>query len=186
MNTANAAASRHLHDSPDWYTPPAYVEAARAVMGGIDLDPASHPDANARIGATRFYTEADNGLVLPWAGRVFVNPPGGRLVVPAFWRKLMNSLDTIDQAIWIGFSLEQLQTLQGSRARFTPNHFPICITSKQIAFIENAAMREERKEREGEEFKERTSPTHSNFITYIGPETVLFEAVFSQFGDVRL
>lgn len=47
-------------------------------MGGIDLDPASCAAANARVGASNFYTEAEDGLSRPWFGRVWVNHPFGR------------------------------------------------------------------------------------------------------------
>lgn len=47
-------AARHSMDSPEWYTPSPFVEAAREVMGGIDLDPASHEEANRIIKAARY------------------------------------------------------------------------------------------------------------------------------------
>lgn len=59
----------------EWWTPAPYVESARAVMGGIDLDPASCPEANAVVKAKTYFTEANNGLVQPWHGRVWLNPP---------------------------------------------------------------------------------------------------------------
>lgn len=70
--------AQHSSASAEHYTPSPIVEAARATMGGIDLDPASCLRANARIvKATNFFTERDNGFMRPWKGRVFLNPPGG-------------------------------------------------------------------------------------------------------------
>lgn len=67
--------------SNEYFTPSRFVEAARFVMGGIDLDPASCPEANKIIKARRFYTKEDNGLQLSakWRGRVWMNPPYGKL-----------------------------------------------------------------------------------------------------------
>lgn len=62
----------------EWYTLPDYTEAARSVMGGIDLDPASCEQANRVVKATNYYTEEQNGLMQPWYGRVWLNPPYGR------------------------------------------------------------------------------------------------------------
>ena len=61
--------------SDDWYTPP-------AVFGSLgltfDLDPCS-PGPGHWVPARRIYTEADDGLMQPWGGLVFMNPPfGGR------------------------------------------------------------------------------------------------------------
>jgi phage N-6-adenine-methyltransferase len=66
-------------NSNEWYTPPEYIEAARSVMGAIDLDPASNEIAQEWIKATAYYTAEDNGLAHEWHGRIWLNPPWGRL-----------------------------------------------------------------------------------------------------------
>lgn len=66
----------------EYYTPPAIIEAARRVMGGIDLDPASSITANARIRAGDYYGNCPegfrDGISLPWQGRIWLNHPFGR------------------------------------------------------------------------------------------------------------
>lgn len=63
------------------YGTPAYiVQPSRETLGGtIDLDPFSEVGFDAVVGATKIYTEAQDGLRLlnAWMGRVFMNPPGG-------------------------------------------------------------------------------------------------------------
>lgn len=79
-------------DNCEWYTPAHIIEAARACMGGIDLDPASCVEANRIVRATQFYTREQDGLSREWKGRVWLNPPYGRGVVEAFAEKLLLSL----------------------------------------------------------------------------------------------
>lgn len=183
--------ARHSCDSDSWYTPSAFVEAAREVMGSIDLDPASHEEANRTVKAARFFTEADNGLDQDWHGNVFLNPPGG--LVGEFWLKLQREYHTgttMAQAIWIGYSLEQLQTLQCINAELTPLHFATCFTKKRIPFVENEAKRAARMAKliaAGKKPNGKSSPSHSNYITYVGPgiHRDKFADVFSKFGQVK-
>lgn len=62
------------HD--EWLTPPAIV----AALGAFDLDPCS-PVVRPWATAAAHMTVEDDGLSLPWAGRVWLNPPFGREAV---------------------------------------------------------------------------------------------------------
>jgi len=62
--------------SRDWCTPPQYVEAVRAVLGEITLDPCSNKYSVVRAG--REYSLPNDGLALPWKfPTIYVNPPYG-------------------------------------------------------------------------------------------------------------
>jgi len=56
----------------EWLTPPEIIEA----LGEFDLDPCS-PINRPWDTAKKHYTIRDNGLMLPWDGRVWCNPPYG-------------------------------------------------------------------------------------------------------------
>ena len=56
----------------DWLTPPEILQA----LGAFDLDPCS-PIRRPWNTALAHYTMEDNGLLKPWSGRVWLNPPYG-------------------------------------------------------------------------------------------------------------
>ena len=77
----------------EWYTPPTIIEAARQLMGSIDLDPASCAEANKVVRAERWFGIKDDALMQPWHGNVWCNPPYGARMIRVFWRKLAASLN---------------------------------------------------------------------------------------------
>lgn len=67
----NHAHSRRA-DKTEWLTPPDLVKA----LGPFDLDPCA-PVRRPWPTAKFHYTKLTNGLLMPWHGRVFCNPPYG-------------------------------------------------------------------------------------------------------------
>ena len=59
----------------EWLTPPEIIKS----LGDFDLDPCS-PIGRPWPTAKKHYTKDMDGLSLPWAGRVWCNPPYGREV----------------------------------------------------------------------------------------------------------
>lgn len=69
--------------SDSWLTPPALL----ALLGAFDLDPCSPVDRPWPT-AAHHYTIADDGLVQPWFGRVFLNPPYSKRLIGLFMAKM--------------------------------------------------------------------------------------------------
>lgn len=187
---------RHLSESTEHFTPIRVVEAARATLGSIDLDPATTEHGNEhRVRAASVFREETNGFVRPWKGRVFLNPPGGscdengvsvrrvqkkwscrhttwehhagtlamlqeaqhsqsaldafateipcthvhtgvRSSQKAWWQKLVTEWEAgrVTSALFVGFSVEILQTTQVDPVGQLPLEFPICVPSRRLAY----------------------------------------------------
>ena len=74
-----APARPSFWSSDEWSTPPAVFGALAAEFGPFDLDPCCRPETAK---APKFYTMAENGLLQPWAGKIWLNPPYSN---PAPW-----------------------------------------------------------------------------------------------------
>jgi hypothetical protein len=164
----------------EWYTPARYVEAARAVMGGIDVDPASCKLANQTVRATRYYTKEDNGLMQPWTtadgrpARVWLNPPYGRTSgggnhlshQKAFAEKLLREYSQGHVAQAVLLSLGNPSSLW-----FQPLFdFVICFHRGHITF-----------------FRPNGGTGHFGFplaFVYLGPSVAQFIEAFSPFGRI--
>lgn len=73
----------------EWLTPPELVKA----LGPFDLDPCA-PTVRPWETATTHYSRLDDGLALPWSGRVWLNPPYSRDAV-AWLRRMAEHGDGI-------------------------------------------------------------------------------------------
>lgn len=195
---------QHSSATPEHYTPVAYVEAAREVLGRIVTDPASCALAQQRIRAERWYGHGspfgEDGLANPWVGEVLLNPPGGKegkRSSAAFWWATL--VGAGNPAIFVGFTLEILRSAQTYDCRH-PLEFPVCVPAGRVAFdVQNEVIEKKRKRKGGtvivHELRDPSqpegvlvaakSPPHANVIVYTGPDRDRFVRVFSQFGVVR-
>lgn len=80
---------RNADTTDVWLTPPDLVKS----LGSFTLDPAAPEFAPFRH-APLWYNEKHDGLVQPWVGRVFMNPPYGGLT-GKFMKKLADHGDGI-------------------------------------------------------------------------------------------
>jgi hypothetical protein len=151
LNPMHSAKSAE-HYSPNWV-----VELGSKIMDGIDTDPATSEIANLRVRATTIYT-ADRPLAAfnsPWPGKVFINPPGGNRGrnVKIFWERLVAQYRAgiCTTAFYVGFSLEQLGSLQNTQAPYCPLDFPIIYPRRRISYM-------------SPEGQEEGQPTHGSFL----------------------
>jgi ParB family chromosome partitioning protein len=80
-------------DSGDsWGTPKEWINLARLVMGGIDVDPASNDEAQKIVRAGEYFTRSKDGLAQNWIGRVWLNPPYSQPSISRFTEKLIAEL----------------------------------------------------------------------------------------------
>lgn len=91
----------HNSGNNEWYTPKQYIDAARSVLGSIDLDPASNDTAQETVQAKVYYTAENSGLDKPWFGKVWMNPPYAAALIRQFADKLCDeySSGSVEEAI---------------------------------------------------------------------------------------
>ena len=160
----------HNTGNNEWYTPAAIVAAARECMGGIDCDPASSEEANARVGAEVYYSAEDDGLQHPWAGRVWLNPPYATGLILPFCECLVTKYRAgeIKQACVLvnnGTETEWCQILLSSCAA-------VCFVRGRVRFVKESGV-------EG-------TPLQGQLIFYFGQPAgaARFHSCFADFGQV--
>lgn len=158
------------YDGDEWYTPTEIIEAARQVMGSIDLDPASCYEAQRVVQAAAYYTKEDNALDLnlAWAGNVWMNPPYSAQLVDAFIERVIDEYNkgAINQAI--------ILTNNSSETGW----FQYALQSSGLACFPKSRLKFWRKG--GNNFAARQGQT----VFYFGLNSESFIQVFSRIGTV--
>jgi phage N-6-adenine-methyltransferase len=152
----------------EWYTPPEFIEAARLVMGSIDLDPASSELANKTVGAERIYTAADDGLTLTWSGRVWMNPPYEKGLIDRFAEKLRAEVAA-------GFVTQAVVLV--NNATDTRWFATLCEVASMLCFPTGRV-------RFYKPDGERGAPLQGQAVIYIGAKHEEFAREFGRFGMV--
>jgi DNA N-6-adenine-methyltransferase (Dam) len=152
----------------EWYTPKRYIDAARQVLGAIDLDPATSFQAQARIQATDFYTTMDRALMQDWHGRVWLNPPYSSTLITQFTDKLLHELEAgrVEQAILLTHNYTETTWSQTVAAQATL----ICWPKGRIKFERADGYCE--------------GPPNGQIFWYFGSAPHRFVQVFSAFGVI--
>lgn len=155
-------------ENEGWYTPNAYIDAARVVMSGISLDPASSAEAQRVVQADRFYTVEDDGLVQDWEGSVWLNPPYTKGIVDAFAEKLVQEYGDGDvrAAICITNNATDTAWFHTLATRASAWFFPRGRTKFWT-------MRPDGTEETG-------APLQGQVLTYFGPDPLEFISEFEQ------
>ena len=165
-------------ESNEWYTPPWVTERARAVMGSIDLDPASSIAAQTIHRATAWFGPDHpdparwDGLGPLWAGNVWLNPPYGR------------SEDGHNAYIWSRKLIDEYRAGRVSagillvKAALGYNWFeelwrilPVCFLRERLSFVRPDG-------RDDGQSKQATA------LFYVGNDVAKFDDVFGPYGRI--
>lgn len=167
------AADKHVRGTfgtgeNEWYTPAEFIEAARDVLGEIDLDPASSARAQETVRAGRFLTEADNGLIADWFGRVWLNPPYAQPHIANFAAKMIEQrlAGNVEAAVMLTHNYTDTGWFQGLALAADA----ICFTRGRIRFVDPDGG--------------LAAPTQGQAFFYFGADVERFAERFASIGFV--
>lgn len=159
-------------ESNEYYTPSQYIEAAREVMGSIDLDPASHPVAQETIEAGAYFTENEDGRLQEWHGRVWLNPPYGKIgnkSSQGIWAQYLKAEYEAGRVIEAVLLVKAAVGYEWFEKLW--DEWPVCFARERLSFI-----------RSDGDAKGQSKQGTAFF--YLGDDAGRFIEVFSQFGRV--
>lgn len=157
----------HNSGQNEWYTPAAFIEAARQVMGGIDLDPASSAIANRTVKATRYFTAKDDGLAQDWpACRIWMNPPYAQPLISQFSNKIAEAADAGAVAIVLVNNATETTWFQ----RMLKSANALCFPQSRVRFLDPDGN--------------PGAPLQGQALLYFGSNVSGFTAAFRDFGGI--
>jgi ParB family chromosome partitioning protein len=157
----------HNAGNNEWYTPPAHIEAARNVLGGFDLDPASSEVANRTVRADMIFTAEDDGLRREWpVGRIWMNPPYAQPLMGEFASRFAAEVRRGSTGIVLVNNATETAWFQEIAAECVA----ICFPKSRIRFLDPDGN--------------PGAPLQGQAIIYCGPDAEAFEREFLQFGLV--
>lgn len=165
---------QHSNKSSEWYTPSWIMDAARDVLGTIDLDPASSAIANETVRAYQWYSKQCSGTGKVWTtcegdpASIWLNPPSPAI---EWWKGLMtqNRMGNVKHALFLAYNVQLAQVSQGKGIPSILD-FPVCWFSKRIRFVGAG-----------------DSPANASALVYVPgsiDRTEQFVLSFSQYGAI--
>lgn len=167
MAAVSAPHVTHNSGENEWYTPPEIIEAARRVMGGIDLDPATSVFANRTVGAEVIYTAKEDGLKREWHGRVWMNPPYAQPLCSQFCEAAALKAESgeIDQACVLVNNATETAWFQSLLAVASA----VCFLKGRVKFIDPDGQ-------------PSGCPLQGQAVLYLGPNHEAFVTEFRRIG----
>lgn len=152
----------------EWYSPQNVVDAARRVMGAIDLDPSSCVRANEIVRATKYYDQSADGLSLPWHGRVWLNPPYDTFAPKFFVKFCEEYAERRVSMACLLLGVHHLTTVWFQRASAFPAM--LSLPSRRLKFTSS--------------LERGNPPMHGSAILGVGVNPDLFRHEFGELGIV--
>lgn len=156
-------------DSNSWYTPAKYLDSARNVLGGFDLDPFTSDLANKTVKAKHIFTVDNSAFGVSWGKHksCWMNPPYGAGICGASVRKFIEEFEAgaFKQGIVLTNSSTDTKWFKALASKASA----ICFTDHRISF-------------DSPDKKEKSSNTKGQCFFYFGKQKAKFANEFRKYG----
>lgn len=161
--TANHKMAVHFSSrTAEHYTPENIIAPTVVCLGEIDLDPCSDGGDPPNVPAHAHYKAADDGLVHPWQGRIYMNPPYGREI--GDWVEKLcaeHEAGRVTEAVALLPSRTDTQWWRRLRA------YPVCFVQGRLTFVGS-----------------QDPAPFPSAVFYLGPDVARFCRAFGALGDI--